>query len=73
MVDFRINETLQIGRRCFQLRRFNLPRNLCGAVAKPQLPEAKVPHLFLEFTIIHYNTVQVLWERAREYVTEHVF
>ena len=25
IVDFRINETLQIGRRCFQLRRFNLP------------------------------------------------
>ncbi len=28
MVDLRINETLQIGRRCFQLRRFNPPNGV---------------------------------------------
>ena len=32
IVNLRINEPLQIGRCCFQLRRFNLPRHLCGAV-----------------------------------------
>ena len=28
IVDIRINETLQIGRRCFQLRRFNPPNGV---------------------------------------------
>ena len=42
MVDFRINETLQIGRRCFQLRRFNPPQHLCGAVRKTHLPFSRL-------------------------------
>ena len=42
IVDFRINDTLQIGRRCFQLRRFNLPRHL---------PGRESVYLFFEFTI----------------------
>ena len=48
IVDFRINETRQMGRRCFQLRRFNLPRHLCGAGA-PTGGESVL--LFLESTI----------------------
>ena len=52
MVDLRINETLQIGRHCFQLRRFNPPRHLCGAVRKPHLPGGESVYLFLEVTII---------------------
>ena len=47
IVDFRINGTLQIGRRCFQLRRFNRPRHLCGAVENRTYREAKVSLYFL--------------------------
>ena len=50
-LDPLFSETLQIGRRCFQLRRFNQPQHLCGAVRKPHLPGGKSVHLFLEFTI----------------------
>ena len=47
IVDFRINETLQIGRRCFQLRRFNPPRHLCGAVFNRTYRGVKVSIYFL--------------------------
>ena len=35
IVDFRINETLQIGRRCFQLRHSNRPQYLPGGESVP--------------------------------------
>ena len=51
IVDLRINETLQIGRRCFQLRRFSLPRHLCGAVKNRTYWGRKCSFIFN----IHYS------------------
>ena len=57
MVDLRINETLQIGRRCFQLRRFNLPNGVY-AVRLETAPtgERKCPFIFR----IHHNLQQTI-------------
>ena len=51
IVDVRINETLQIGRRCFQLRRFSIPRHLCGAVRNRTYRGRKCSFIFR----IHYK------------------
>ncbi len=51
IVNFRINETLQIGRCCFKLRRFNLPRHLCGAVKNRTYRGRKCSFIFR----IHHN------------------
>ena len=51
IVDIRINETLQIGRRCFQLRRFN-PPNGVYAVRLETAPTGERKCLFI-FRIHH--------------------